>query len=108
MSPRVDNQDSRGNGTRMTDDVLARPANRRGRPPGTSARELDLAALRLFTEQGFHEPTVDQIAEAAGVSRRTFFRYYDAKADVLWNELDTEIETIRFLFFVFFFFFFVF
>ena len=95
MSPRVDNQDSRGNGTRMTDDVLARPANRRGRPPGTSARELELAALRLFTEQGFHETTVDQIAAAAGVSRRTFFRYYDAKADVLWNEFDTEVETIR-------------
>ena len=95
MSSRVDNQVSRGNGTRMTDDVLARPANRRGRPPGTSARELELAALRLFTEQGFHETTVDQIAAAAGVSRRTFFRYYDAKADVLWNEFDTEVETIR-------------
>lgn len=79
----------------MTDDVLARPATRRGRPPGTSARELEVAALRLFGEQGFHETTVDQIAAAAGVSRRTFFRYYDAKADVLWNEFDTEVETIR-------------
>src|SRR3954453_14166115 len=95
MSPRVDNQGSRGDGTRMTDDVLARPANRRGRPPGPSARELELAPVRLFTEQGFHETTVDQIAAAAGVSRRTFFRYYDAKADVLWNEFDTEVETIR-------------
>lgn len=68
---------------------------RRGRPRGTSARTLELIALRLFTEQGFEETTIDQIAEAAGVSRRTFFRYYDAKAAVLWNEFDTEVETIR-------------
>lgn len=68
---------------------------RRGRPRGTSARQLELIALRLFTEQGFHETTVDQIAEAAGVSRRTFFRYFDAKSEVLWAEFDTEVTTIR-------------
>jgi mycofactocin system transcriptional regulator len=54
-----------------------------------------VVALRLFTERGFHETTVDQIATAAGVSRRTFFRYYDAKSDVLWNEFDAEVDTIR-------------
>ncbi|MFI5614263.1 mycofactocin system transcriptional regulator [Amycolatopsis sp. NPDC051903] len=69
--------------------------NRRGRPPGTSARALEVIALRLFTERGFHETTVDDIASAAGVSRRTFFRYYESKADVLWNEFDSEVETIR-------------
>jgi len=68
---------------------------RRGRPPRTSARELELIALRLFTEQGFEETTVDQIAAGAGVSRRAFFRYFDAKADVLWGAFDTEVATIR-------------
>jgi mycofactocin system transcriptional regulator len=68
---------------------------RRGRPRGTSARQLELIALRLFTERGFHETTVDQIAAEAGVSRRTFFRYYDAKAEVLWAEFDNEVATIR-------------
>ena len=56
---------------------------------------MELIALRLFTDQGFEETTVDQIATAAGVSRRTFFRYFDAKSDVLWNEFDAEVETIR-------------
>jgi mycofactocin system transcriptional regulator len=79
----------------MTADLGWRGAGRRGRPRGTSARELELIALRLFTDQGFDATTVDQIAAAAGVSRRTFFRYYTSKSDVLWNEFDNEVETIR-------------
>jgi TetR/AcrR family transcriptional regulator, regulator of mycofactocin system len=68
---------------------------RRGRPPGTSRRELELIALRLFTEQGFEATTIEQIAAQAGVSRRTFFRYFSSKADVLWSEFDREVEHIR-------------
>ena len=77
--------------------TVAPPAGgrRRGRPPGTSRRELELIALRLFATQGFEETTVDQIAVRAGISRRAFFRYFDSKPDVLWAEFDTEVATIR-------------
>jgi mycofactocin system transcriptional regulator len=69
--------------------------SRRGRPPSTTRRKLELIALRLFTVQGFDETTVDEIAAEAGVSRRTFFRYFNTKADVLWNDFDAEVEAIR-------------
>src|SRR5215475_13956472 len=66
----------------------AHGAIRRGRPPGTSRRKLELIALRLFTEQGFDETPIEQIAAEAGVSRRTFFRYFSSKSSVLWGEFD--------------------
>jgi TetR/AcrR family transcriptional regulator, regulator of mycofactocin system len=68
---------------------------RRGRPPGTSRRALELIALRLFADQGFDNTTIEQISAEAGVSKRTFFRYFTSKASVLWSEFDAEVATIR-------------
>jgi mycofactocin system transcriptional regulator len=68
---------------------------RRGRPPLTSRRELQLIALRLFSQNGFDETTIEQITAEAGVSQRTFFRYFSSKASVLWSDFDTEVNDIR-------------
>ncbi len=72
----------------------ARP-RRRGRPPGTTARELELIALELFADHGFDDTTVEEIATRANVSTRTFFRYFDSKASVLWHAFDDDVAELR-------------
>jgi TetR/AcrR family transcriptional regulator, regulator of mycofactocin system len=68
---------------------------RSGRPRATSRRELEHIALELFREHGFENTTVEQIAEQAGVSKRTFFRYFESKSAVLWSEFDQEVATLH-------------
>jgi AcrR family transcriptional regulator len=50
---------------------------------------IQAEAFRLFAERGYGETTVEQIADAAAISPRTFFRYFPTKEDVvLWDEYD--------------------
>jgi mycofactocin system transcriptional regulator len=52
-------------------------------------------ALDLFTSRGFDETTVDDIAAAAGIGRRTFFRYYASKNDAVWGDFDTQLSQLQ-------------
>lgn len=67
----------------------------RGRPPAASRELLQEAAFELFVENGYTGTTVDQIATRAGVSRNTFFNYFDAKGEVFWVELDAATERLK-------------
>ncbi|GAA2694319.1 helix-turn-helix domain-containing protein [Streptomyces lunalinharesii] len=53
-----------------------------------ASQEILETALRLFTEQGYDETTIAQIAREAGVSQRTLFRYFGTKEDLLGGGQD--------------------
>jgi AcrR family transcriptional regulator len=52
--------------------------------PEARAR-LERAAMELFTERGFDQTTVAEIAARAGLTERTFFRHYADKREVLFG-----------------------
>ena len=66
-----------------------------GRRRATSRAELEQVAFTLFTARGFDATTVDEIAAAAGIGRRTFFRYFPSKNDVPWGAFEDELERMR-------------
>ncbi len=68
---------------------------KQGRPAVTSRGELELVALELFAERGFEQTTVDDLAEAAGIGRRTFFRYFSSKNDVVYGDFDAALDDLR-------------
>lgn len=65
---------------------------RTGRKPVTSKDELSHVALTLFNLRGFDRVTVDDIAAAAGIGRRTFFRYFASKNDLPWGDFEALLE----------------
>lgn len=56
---------------------------------------LARAAMRLFEERGYAATTVDEIASAADVSRRTFFRYFSTKEDVFIVDPEGKLAALH-------------
>ncbi|MGY1840391.1 MULTISPECIES: mycofactocin system transcriptional regulator [unclassified Modestobacter] len=60
----------------------------------TRAR-IEQAALELFTGTGFEQVTTDEVADAAGISRRTYFRYFATKADAVWGDFAGHVQRLE-------------
>src|ERR1700751_2429148 len=66
-----------------------------GRRRVTSRAELEHVAFELFEANGFEQTTVEDIASAAGIGRRTFFRYFPSKNDIPGGAFEDELERMR-------------
>ncbi|MEU2616849.1 TetR family transcriptional regulator [Streptomyces sp. NPDC007157] len=60
---------------------------RRARKKAATRQALQQAAARMFAEHGYQETAVKDIAAAAGVTERTFFRYFPSKEDLIFAEI---------------------
>lgn len=67
----------------------------RGRPPSTSREAVGQYALQIFAERGFEETTLDDIATGLDIGRRTLFRYFDSKNDMVWGDFDSVLERLH-------------
>lgn len=56
--------------------------------------EITSTALGLFLDQGFEATTIEEIVSKCGVSRRSFFRYFGSKEDIVLGDLVTRGEQV--------------
>lgn len=78
----------------FAEDVPTTPVKLQARKRQIVRDALSDAAAYLFRTHGFEAVTVEEIATRAGVSRRTFFRYYQSKEDVMVDRLDRDGERL--------------
>jgi TetR/AcrR family transcriptional regulator, regulator of mycofactocin system len=73
--------------------MMAQP--RVGRRRSTTPHHITDVAIGLFTARGFADVSVDDVAQAAGISRRTLFRYYASKNAIPWGDFDTHLAHLQ-------------
>ncbi|OCB24231.1 mycofactocin system transcriptional regulator [Mycobacterium malmoense] len=71
------------------------PQPRVGRRRSTTPHHITDVAIELFGARGFADVSVDDVAQAAGISRRTLFRYYASKNAIPWGDFDTHLAHLR-------------
>jgi TetR/AcrR family transcriptional regulator, regulator of mycofactocin system len=68
---------------------------RLGRRRSTTRGHIADVAIDLFSARGFDAVNVDDVAAAAGIARRTLFRYYASKNAIPWGDFDVHLSDLQ-------------
>lgn len=71
------------------------PRGLRERKKLKARRELERVAMELFEAKGFDQTTIREIADAADMSPRTFFRYFKSKEEVIFARTSEDVEALK-------------
>ena len=70
----------------------AAAARATGRPATIDPDAVARIALRLFAERGYEQTSMEDIAGAAGIGRKSLYRYFASKADLVWGGIEPVTE----------------
>src|SRR5258705_515106 len=75
--------------------ALPKPAGLREQNRQHTLQRIAEVGIELFLAKGYEATTLDEIAAAAGISRRTFFYYFKSKEDILLTHLEGYADALR-------------
>lgn len=76
----------------MPSDNLVTPTRAPGRPVSIDPEAVAAIALSIFAEHGYERTSMEDIAREAGVGRKTLYRHFANKADLVWGGMGPAIQ----------------
>jgi AcrR family transcriptional regulator len=76
----------------MPSDNLTTPPRSLGRPVSINPDAVAALALKLFAERGYEQTSMEDIAREAGVGRKTLYRHFANKAELVWGGMEAAIQ----------------
>ncbi|WP_028269726.1 TetR/AcrR family transcriptional regulator [Arthrobacter sp. UNC362MFTsu5.1] len=75
-----------------SDDVKTAVPRSTGRPVTIDPDAVAAIALRLFAERGYEQTSMEDIAREAGIGRKSLYRYFSSKAELIWGGMEPVVE----------------